>query len=1164
MAEKENILEAWIMVEHLSEGDFNPNDSSKLFFRNFDGKDFYSYFSSLIDAKLSPKNKKGGIVVYCDIFNFNEVIEILRKKFELKPTEDEIRIGSKFSFALCFDKKLEYLSDMTFFTESAYIRYYNEVPFEKEFREFENKFKLELTQGFEDASGQKDKFNKVILEALERFNISLDNCRIQVVENIETDATNLHSFYIDDLENAKSISTDNLESYLFGCDEAHINLDSKKDSPNFAPRIFESILRPENYPAGRFPTNTKFALSFMQQVAVNLATGYDDRSIRSVNGPPGTGKTTLLKDIFAELAVRQARDIAALKDKHIAPSLGKDKNNEPILGVLPQCIAENGIVVASSNNGAVQNIVNELPLIGGIDEDLIEELKEADYFMELSNSELSVKWEEDENGRKHQTLVSEKKEDKFWGLYSLEGGKSDNMTNILTSVNHIAKYLKSDKFDPDPSVYREFTEQYKKLDEMRKKARELSGKSVEYAQNRSRLIKFSNEYEAELLQRKKALADKVGELDAVIEKCRAAYLSQKADMDKITAQLSEIQNNKHLLAKCQASLDRIDISSLSPTEMAEYKTRVNSLADQLVEIINDERQCVNREREASANLNSLAERFKAYSDEKKRLCDGFDNWAAAKADERKALESEIMAYEEKLGCDAKPLDMEPDYEELQLSNPWFGREYRKAQSRLFILALRVRKQFLFENVKNIGNAAFIWVKQNEHLDEKEIITAAWGWINMCIPVISSTFASFSRMCRNLGENTLGHLFIDEAGQALPQAAVGAVLRSRNVMVVGDPSQIKPVLTLDPSILRMLGKHYKVSEKYLSDSASAQTLVDSASRYGYYRDREMTEDSWIGIPLWVHRRCQYPMFDISNELSYGGLMVQADKKFGKTGWFDVRGKAEKKYVKEQGEFLVRKIKKMMEEDPKIADKNEKDIIYVITPFSNVAYQLAQKLKEIGFTRFKNGKPVNVGTIHTFQGKEAPIVFMVLGADSQSSGAAKWAVSEPNMMNVAATRAKMEFYVIGDKRLYLSLHCDVAMTTYSIIDRYGKEHPELTDNDVDSIMDIPRKPVTAATVQQTSRPTVQTERTAAPAAASVTQQPAAAQNNGRVTGRIYSVGNGKVTKYAYAKGGNGSTYIITEKVYAETADAEALIAVGNTVSFIPYEYGKKLYAKDIRRG
>ena len=283
---------------------------------------------------------------------------------------------------------------------------------------------------------------------------------------------------------------------------------------------------------------------------------------------------------------------------------------------------------------------------------------------------------------------------------------------------------------------------------------------------------------------------------------------------------------------------------------------------------------------------------------------------------------------------------------MQLSNPWFDQSYRVAQSRLFLAALRVRKQFLYENRTHLRTAASVWNQQEKYLEQKSVIEAAWNWINLAIPVISSTFASFSRMCRNLGTETLGHLFIDEAGQALPQAAVGAIYRSRHVMVVGDPSQIK--------------------------------------------------------------------FTISNVISYDGYMVQGVEKNGKTGWFDVRGKANNKYVAEQGDFLVRKIQELMEQNPKIGDKKEKDVIYVITPFSNVARQLAKRLKEIHFIRYDDqDKPTNVGTVHTFQGKEAPVVFFVLGADQQSSGAARWAVSEPNMMNVAATRAKEAFYIIGDK-------------------------------------------------------------------------------------------------------------------------------------------------------
>ena len=72
----------------------------------------------------------------------------------------------------------------------------------------------------------------------------------------------------------------------------------------------------------------------------------------------------------------------------------------------------------------------------------------------------------------------------------------------------------------------------------------------------------------------------------------------------------------------------------------------------------------------------------------------------------------------------------------------------------------------------------------------------------------------------------------------------------------------------------------MTEKYLSASASAQILADAASQYGFYRKQDKAEDSWVGIPLWVHRRCRYPMFTISNMISYDGFMVQGMEKYGK--------------------------------------------------------------------------------------------------------------------------------------------------------------------------------------------------------------------------------------------------------------------------------------------
>ena len=312
---------------------------------------------------------------------------------------------------------------------------------------------------------------------------------------------------------------------------------------------------------------------------------------------------------------------------------------------------------------------------------------------------------------------------------------------------------------------------------------------------------------------------------------------------------------------------------------------------------------------------------------------------------------------------------------------------------------------------------------------QQLILKSWQWLNFTVPIISTTFASFGRMFKNLKENSIGNLFIDEAGQALPQASVGAIFRSKRVMVVGDPAQIRPVLNLDSNVLALIGRNYKVDEKFVSNNASTQTIIDDTSQYGFQKN----DDEWIGIPLWVHRRSNYPMFTISNKISYGGLMVQGkkeDEAQGKSQWLDCVGKAKDKYIKEQADLLKSIIAKRLQEDQDLANE-----IYVISPFKNVAYQIARVLDEINFTKRQDGKITNIGTVHTFQGKEAKIVYFVLGADSNSSGAARWAVSEPHIMNVAATRAKEEFYIIGDKKLYASLGSDVANKTIQIINDYN---------------------------------------------------------------------------------------------------------------------------------
>ena len=114
------------------------------------------------------------------------------------------------------------------------------------------------------------------------------------------------------------------------------------------------------HPRARWPGHHDMAL--MQQVAVDLAIGtLAEGGLFSVNGPPGTGKTTLLMDLVAAVLLRRAEALCAFRNPADAFQRDAWQCRSGSVHALHPSLRDHLIVVASSNNAAVENVTKELP-----------------------------------------------------------------------------------------------------------------------------------------------------------------------------------------------------------------------------------------------------------------------------------------------------------------------------------------------------------------------------------------------------------------------------------------------------------------------------------------------------------------------------------------------------------------------------------------------------------------------------------------------------------------------------------------------------------------------------------------------------------------------------------------------------------------------------------
>lgn len=812
----------------------------------------------------------------------------------------------------------------------------------------------------------------------------------------------LQSFYLKDIKRVQASSTDQVRQYM-------TSLIAKG---NTAERVeidcdivqMRRWLEADRFPLGAWPA--QYSPSLMQQIGINLAIS-DEQKVFSINGPPGTGKTTLLKEIIASNVVQRAIEMAKCSspdDAFVKQTFANpiDQYNKTFYELKPE-ISGYGILVASNNNAAVENISIELPKQIGQDR----------------TKRFSGQHEVDETyfGDVATQLLGEP----AWGLISARLGKKKNLSELKNRLwwaeddQTLKAYFK--QADEDPASAKANWENAKSafqsaldavLDEQKNicKAQQLLG-ALDEAQ---KIFQKAQATEEELQRNDAVQNTRLAESKERLEKIQNEICLEEENAQRLRKRVSWFKWVLRAFFKKDAVL----------LEWTNTQERITQLE---LELVQHRRKIQGLEQERN---------------QAQQLLEDATQIKRQKETELKAIEDQIAEY--KLLFKGNWADETfwkdiPNNETSQAACPWTYTHYDTLREELFYQALMLHKAFILSSKamkQNLKRLFVVWDGKIIGADRKAAYPHLFNTLQLLLPVVSTTFAAIESFLADVGAQQLGVLVVDEAGQATPQSALGAMWRTQKAIIVGDPFQVEPIVTIPAVLRKCLADDSEIPIEYRVPELSVQILADEMNQYGGKRVQN-GEDVWLGCPLVVHRRCIDPMFTISNQVAYNGKMFCKTSSPGpeknfllkESVWFDCFGQEKGNQdhsVREQIELVGTLLRQAISLYDGLPD------IYFITPFTTVADAITEQFQKVLKAVLPQLEmPVrnewiksHCGTVHTFQGKEASEVILVLGCDGESGmGAARWVGQKPNMVNVAVSRAKYRLGVVGERKLWKNI-------------------------------------------------------------------------------------------------------------------------------------------------
>ncbi len=706
--------------------------------------------------------------------------------------------------------------------------------------------------------------------------------------------------------------------------------------------------------------SSEFPLSVSQRESIKAFTS-DHSEVFAVNGPPGTGKTTFLQTILANILITSI------------------VNDSP-----PQLI-----IASSTNNQAITNILESFKID--------------------SESSFSERW--------LPGLTS-------LGLYFTSSDKKSNY-QVLTSTFGDGFFKDYEDNNELETLKLYFFNQYNKhfsedftIDSCQKNIKNLINKNIAKINNSLLIAKqfenipirlasenFDSEKELDETIKTKSSDIEISQLKQVklneIENKVKISINERSLFDKVFFFFPNVKRRKrNSLKRALIEISFDDSIFINSSNESEIFDAINKQVIINLGNLKKQKQTLNKLKELKEKITNIKSIYNEL------ITNWDDKYTVRLVDLHKKTKTEYQ--------DLSPLEdinIRLDIS-LRFETFWLAIHYREAEY-IQLIEDRKRKK---KTDKERGEIAY-----KAKLQRIACLTPIFISTFHSMPKFS-TFRKFQAKEDQFYYELYDYLIVDEAGQVAPEIALPSFSLAKKAIVVGDVSQIEPVRSvefaldftnlvannlIDNDVDNETFTKFKNTKNICSSNSLMKSAQNACSFIGYKQR---------GVLLKEHRRCLDDIISYSNQYVYDNeLLPMVGKTHSKNHSLPARGylnidsesqsQGSSKVNVKESKIIAHWIDSKRVELEQAYNQNIEEILAVVSPYTAQAYLIKQELLAL-----KNGyKKITVGTVHSLQGAERKIIIFstVLSKKDKTKFLNKY-----NMLNVAISRAKHSFLVFGN--------------------------------------------------------------------------------------------------------------------------------------------------------